>query len=75
MDKSKIDILCEYLNNNVAERYQIANAALEDNTGCFFNSCEEVMLSNCRFENFLNRTLFFDDINLLLIVVYLKSAI
>lgn len=35
MDKSKIDILCEYLNNNVAERYQIANAALEDNTGCF----------------------------------------
>ncbi len=32
MDKSKIDILYEYLNNNVAGRYPIANQALENNT-------------------------------------------
>lgn len=32
MDKSKIDILCEYLNNNVAERYPIENEELVNNT-------------------------------------------
>ena len=32
MDKSKIDILCEYLNNNVAERYPIKNEELANNT-------------------------------------------
>lgn len=32
MDKSKIDLLCEYLNENVAKRYPIANSYLENNT-------------------------------------------
>ena len=32
MDKSKIDALCEYLNENVAKRYPIANSYLENNT-------------------------------------------
>lgn len=32
MDKSKIEALCEYLNENVAKRYPIANSYLENNT-------------------------------------------
>lgn len=32
MDKSKIDALCEYLNENVAKRYPIANSYLKNNT-------------------------------------------
>lgn len=32
MNKSKIDSLCEYLNNNIAERYPIENEELANNT-------------------------------------------
>lgn len=32
MDKSKLDILCDYLNNNVAERYPIKNDDLANST-------------------------------------------
>ena len=32
MNKSKIDNLCEYLNQNVAERYPISNKELSEST-------------------------------------------
>jgi hypothetical protein len=37
MNKSKIDMLCEYLNDNVEERYPIENKVLANNTDCIKN--------------------------------------